>query len=475
LDYDTLWSPVARSSYFYRQGDYADTYSEGKFRRLISGRLGIDLNFTFFDSDGRFADDKRDTRFLRFRAVGPARGDLHWSYQFIQFRDRTQVLTPVPFTLVRPDRRDLLWLMDFELYRPSDSLPGWMTGLRIQSGHQSLRDYYGAYRLSSRDQRWSLWSRRTLWGWLTESEFIWEKLKIESADTGRWGAKASVGRSFVLAPTWTSAISLEASDWDTDPFSLSVIGIIGAGEDRYPLLPTLRVSRERSVPTLFDRERPNAESLYSNGLVSYSESGEPALENQWENAISVIWSGGRRHHTSERSAFYHLECRAAYIEDYSRWDDTASSAIDIHYRPVTDDVRSMGFAASAAAPLPGNLMLYANYAAKYAATLDQRRLHGYYPHKASAVLSWMQPQVQWGIDLRANVAGIWWYGDRRIEPTLYTEPHIFRIDLSGTATMRSFHFNYLVQNVFNFAYRTGAGYDMTGRTVRFGIEWHFLD
>ncbi|HUU44293.1 MAG TPA: hypothetical protein VM118_01060 [Acidobacteriota bacterium] len=483
LDTDTLWSRTARSSYFYRQGDFADTYSEGKFRRLIGSRLGTDLSFTFFDSDGRYADDNRSTRFLSLRLVGAAYRDWHWSYRFVQFRDQTFILTPEPFTSLAPQRNDLLWQMDFDVYRPAGASPGVMAGLRVQSGKQSLRDVWSGYRLRSNDRRWTVWGLTTLRGWNLDGEFLWETLDIDPVTAGRWGARVTAGRTLRLGPDWSAAMRLDVSDYDTDPLAVTAGAVIGPVAERLPLLPELRVSRERTVPSLFDRRRPGADSMFTVEYrgdfaiydVTYGESGAPDLEAQWDNAVSLVWHNRTPAAGGTPALSYQIEARAAYVENYTRWQDTSSVVTHVSYAPVAEDARTVGFSAALTAPFWGDFALTTAYAAKYAADLDDRRLTGYYPHKGSAILSWVRPQLHWGIDVRANLIGVWMYGDRRIQPTLYTEPHIVRVDLSGTATMGSFHFDYLIQNLFNFEYRTRAGYPGTGRTVRFGLEWHFLD
>jgi outer membrane receptor protein involved in Fe transport len=74
-----------------------------------------------------------------------------------------------------------------------------------------------------------------------------------------------------------------------------------------------------------------------------------------------------------------------------------------------------------------------------------------------------------------NAQGLWWYGDRRIDPTEYASPHALRVDLAASATMKDVTLTLQLQNVAGFPYRTAAGYPFAGRTLRFGIDWKFRD
>lgn len=472
LGYDTAWGAVPRSSYFYRQGDFTDTYSEGRFRRRFGRRYGLDLNFTFFNSDGRYVLDNRNLRTLRVQAIGPVRGDLFWSYRFMQFRDETIILVPEsphPLSSVTPRRDDLLWQMEWNVYRPDAASAGWLVGLEVQSGKQKISDNSAGYLFLSRDQRWSLWGERTLAGWVIDAEGIWEKLKIDPVTRNRWGFRLTAGRIVPLGRYGSALINVGLTDWDTDPAGVEVTGELApsAGPG---IIPTLRGERRRVVPTLFDRSRPSADPVFMVGSVPYAESGTPDLEAQWENVLSLKWRAG-----SPESPSLLVEARAAYIENYTDWADTSTDGSRIFYRPLSRDVRSAGVTAGFSIPMSRDFALVGNYTAKYAASLSEEKLSGYYPHKATAILTWDRTQLRWGFDVRANLIGFWAYGDRRINPTAYTEPHIFRLDISGAAILEGFTFNYLVQNILNFQYRTRAGYPMTGRMVRLGIEWHFLN
>lgn len=478
LVYDTAWGATPRSSYFYRQGDFTDTYSEGRFRRRFGRRFGLDLNFTFFNSDGRYALDDRSLRNLRFQAIGPVRGDLFWSYRFMQFRDETIVLVPEsPHALssVTPRRDDLLWQMEWNVYRPDASTAGWLVGLEVQSGKQRISDDAAGYLFFSRDQRWALWGERTVAGWVVDAEGIWEKLKIDPVSRNRWGLRVTAGRIVPLGTHWSVLINVGVTDWDNDPVGVEVTGELAPPPAWTGFIPTLRGERRRVVPTLFDRYRPTADPLLTLASATYSESGTPDLDAQWENALSLKWSAGSPEGRPATGPALLVEARAAYVENYTDWADTSTVESRIFYRPLSRDVRSAGVTAGFSIPMFRDFALVGNYTVKYAASLSEEKLFGYYPHKATAILSWDRTQLRWGFGVRANVIGFWAYGDRRINPTNYTEPHIFRLDVSGAAILEGFTFNYLVQNILNFQYRTRAGYPMTGRTVRFGIEWHFLN
>jgi hypothetical protein len=477
LDYDTLWAGPARSSYFFRQGDYGDSYSEGTFRRLFGPRFGLDLSFTFFNSTGRYLSDNRDTRFLNVQAAGPITQRLHWRYRFVQFRDKTIILTPEPFTVMTPRRDDLLWRIDWELYSPADSShDGWRTGVQIHSGKQKLRDDIEGYRLKSRDRRLTFWGRRTFRDFLLDGEIVLEELLIGDVAPDRWGLLLRVGRQLALGEMWDALVRINYSDWDTDPPAAGGVVLLTPDDDQPTLFPSLRLERRRDVATLFDRYRPAADSMFSlnatPGEVFYSEGGDAQLPAQWENAVSLRWSNGVRRETGWR---YAIAGRIAYIEDYIYWKDTSGVATHVAMHPVAEDVRSTGASIDLAIPVLRSLTLYTGYAVKYVVDLADVKLPEYYPHKANAILSWYRPRWHWDIDARINLIGVWWYADRRIDPTQFTEPHVFRFDISGMARMGEFSFNYLIQNVFDFAYRTRAGFPETGRTVRFGIEWLFRD
>ncbi|MBI3871463.1 MAG: hypothetical protein HY304_00100 [candidate division Zixibacteria bacterium] len=482
LEHDTLWGPKPRSSYFVRQGDFADTYSEAMFRRRFRQGIGIDLGFTFLNSDGRFVEDDRKLRHLDLQAIGPARHGTFWSYRFTQFRDKSMVVTPEMFDSVHPDRDDLLWQMEATLYRPALDGAGWTAGLTMQSGKQDLNDAPSGYHIHSRDRLWSLWGTNEWRGWLLDGNLDLEELNVDNAGPRRWLASAAAGKTWTMAGGWSATSRLRLANGDTDPLAPEATVVLTPGIHS-SALPVVRVERTRTLPTLFDRNRPRTDSVAligSTGGVFYSESGTPDLPAQWTNALSVRW--GAAHSADSSRQHLSIETYAAYVEDYIRWDDTllidtllGAPVLHDHARPTGGDCRTVGVAIGAYGPLWRKIVYDFAYAAKYAATLDGERLPGYYPHKAHLILSWIAPQFRYKVDLRLNAIGLWWYADRRIVPTLYTEPHVFRFDLSGSATMKSFTFYALMQNVAGFAYRTQAGYPYTGRMLRFGIDWHFLD
>jgi hypothetical protein len=237
------------------------------------------------------------------------------------------------------------------------------------------------------------------------------------------------------------------------------------------------LQRSRLVPTLFDRYRPletiNMAGVNSFGLEEYVEQGDRGLSAEWRNSMAFVLA--TRRDTSVSHLEFCSEAQATYVQRYIRWEDTSGVTSQAVYRPVSGDARTVGVAMAVHAPLFWKLHLWLNYAAKYAETLEHRRLEGYYPQKGSATVSWIAPEFRYGIDLRLNAAFLWWSGDPRIIPTGYTTAQTLRLDLSGSATMKSFTFYYSLQNVMNFPYRTSAGYDFTGRSVRFGFNWNFLD
>lgn len=483
LERDTTWGPRPRSSYFARQGDFSDTYSQAQIRQTFRGRLGLDLGFAFFGSDGRFAADNRDLRYLHLQLGGALGGGRFWNYRYTQFRDKTMVLTPEPFTMVHPQRDDLLWQMEASAYRPAGEQPGWNTGITVQSGKQKLSDPLQAYKVKSRDRLWSLWATGSLRGWFVDGSLSWEELLIDSVNPNRWSLSLAAGHQWRLRDIGNAIVNVKLADWDTDPMALEATAILAPDTGQSAALPTMRFARVRAVPTLFDRRRPQAEYGFltgaSTGLV-YSEQGDPGLRAQWTNALS--WRWGREHLPDGSRTRLTLEVHCAYVQGYLRWE--GAEAIDTilgtpvahhHYGPVAGDARTAGLACGVDGPLFAKLIYSVSYCAQYAETLEHRRLLGYYPHKGVAMLSWVAPQWRYGADLRLNATGIWWYGDRRIDPTGYASAHAFRFDLSGSATIKDFTFSAQMQNVAGFPYRTQAGYPFTGRTLRFGIDWHFLD
>jgi hypothetical protein len=481
LERDTLWEHPARSSYFYRQGDFADTYSEGRFRRVLGGRLGIDLDFTFFDSEGRYLSDNRDTRHLRAQLVAPLSSAVMWRYQFTQFRDKTRIVmpeSPSPLSQLTPRRDDLLWQMDVDLYRPEPlgSAGGWRGGLQIQSGKQSLRDALHGFRNGSKDQRWTLHAQTELVGWQLDAETGYERLDVEETLHERWRGRITAGRTATIAEQWLGAASVSATEYDTDPLGVELQASIGPAAQTLWFIPTVRVERTRVMPTLYDRHRPATDSLTAvsgfSSIIVYGESGDPSLEPQWNNMVSAYWTLGDAKGGGRALV---LEGRSAYIENYTAWQDISSTDDSIRYAPLGHDARTHGFGAALRSGSAAGFRMTLHYAAQYAEQTNGQRLAGYFPHKASAILNWHRDSLSWDVTTDANVVAVWWYGDRRIDPTLYESPHVFRIDLAGSATLHTFTFYYTVQNLFNFRYRTRAEYPMTGRTMRFGLDWRFLD
>jgi hypothetical protein len=483
LERDTTWGPRPRSSYFARQGDFSDTYSQAQIRQTFRERLGLDLGFAFFGGDGRFAADNRDLRYLHLQLGGALGGGRFWNYRYTQFRDKTTILTPEPFTTVHPQRDDLLWQMEASVYRPAGEHPGWNTGITVQSGKQELSDPLQGYSLKSRDRLWSLWTAGSLRGWFIDGNFSWEELLIDSVNPNRWSLSLAAGHQWRLRDIGDASVSVKVADWDTDPMALEVTAIFEPDTGQSAVLPMMRIERVRWVPTLFDRRRPQAEygplTGASTGLL-YSEQGDPGLRAQWTNALS--WRWGREHLPDGSRTRLTLELHCAYVQQYLRWEggevtDTTLGTPAAHYRygPIAGDARTAGLACGVDGPLFATLIYSISYCAQYVETLEHRRLPGYYPHKGIAMLSWVAPHWRYGADLRINATGIWWYGDRRIDPTGYASAHAFRFDLSGSATIKDFTFSAQMQNVAGFPYRTQAGYPFTGRMLRFGIDWHFLD
>jgi hypothetical protein len=273
-------------------------------------------------------------------------------------------------------------------------------------------------------------------------------------------------------------VQFSLSDWDTDPPSLDATAVLAPSRSSF-IRPTIRLARERVVPTLFDRDRPLVEFTMIDASQTgflYSEAGDPSLDDQWENSVSLQWGHDRIDDSARWAAT--VGAHAAYIENYTRWQGSADidSLLDtpvLHhrYRPVSTDARSFGAALGVHGRLIWRLHYLAHYAVKYATDLDNVKLAGYHPHKGVAMLSLIAPKWKYGVDLRLNAAGLWWYGDPRIDPTAYESSHAFRFDLSGSARVVGDLTLYaLMQNVANFQYRTAAGYPFTGRAVRFGLH-----
>jgi hypothetical protein len=480
---DTLWGSTPRSSYFARQGDFAETYSQAQIRYTARGQYGLDLGFAFFGSDGRFAADNRDLRHLHLQLGGPLSGGRFWSYRYTQFRDKTTVLTPTPLDGVHPRRDDLLWQMEATAYRPAGEHPAWIAGILVQSGKQKLSDPLQGYRIKSRDRLWSLWANSSLAGWFVDGALSWEELLVDSIAPSRWGLSLAAVRQWQMGGPGRFTLKAELTDWDTDPLAMAALAVLAPDTAGSSLLPTVRLERTRTVPTLFDRRRPLAEYAFVTGGTAgllYSEQGDPNLEAQWSNAVSLRWGG--IHPPDGSGTRLALEAHCAYVQHYWRWEgqepvDTILGApVTRHlYRPTAEDARVAGVGVGADGPLFAKFHYAVSYSAKYAASLAHQHLTGYYPHKGVVTVCWVAPHWRYGADLRLAATGIWWYGDRRIDPTGYASPHAVRLDLSGTATIKDFTFYAQMQNVAGFPYRTQAGYPFTGRTLRFGIDWHFLD
>ena len=476
LNRESEWPLQTHSSYFLRQGDFSETYSQGGLRRRFPLGVGIDFGFLFYENTGRYTSDDRKTRNLRLQLVGPLRGRTFWSVEFSQFQDRSQILTSDRFSSVGPYRDDLLYSLDASIYRPADSAMLRSAGLRIQSGKQDIKTL-SSYRLESHDRTWTLWGRGSARGWDLNANAALEQLRVETVDRSRWGLSLDGRRIWTVGDWGTGSVNVAISDWDTDPMAVSLGAALAVDRDGRDLIPTLRLERSRLIPTLFDRDRPRSSFTISQpaagGPNQYSEEGDAGLDGEWRNTVSLGVASARD--TSGSRLEFNSEAQATYVQRYIRWADVSESSSEAFYRPVSGDARSVGLAMGLHSRLFRKFHLWVSYAAKYAETLNHTRLPGYYPHKASAIVSWIAPQFRFGIDLHLNAAAIWWSGDPRIVPTGYRSTHVLRFDLSGSATMKSFTFYFSLQNVANFPYRTSAGVDFTGRTVRFGFNWNFLD
>lgn len=466
--HEAEWPLDAHSSYFLRQGDFGETYSEGRFRRRFPLALAVDLGFTFYKSEGRYILDNRDTRHLRWQVAGPLKGKFFWSLRFHQFRDRSWILTPQIYSGIQPRRDDLLYTVDALVYTSPADPAHPIFGMDLQSGKQDIKGI-GGYRLESHDRTWTLWGQRVVRGWLLKTAGTIDQLRIKSVDRSRWEASVE-GQQESPVQTWgTMALKAKFSGWDTDPFAPEVSAAIIADRTGYQLHPGIRLERIRVVPTLFDRYRPVDTTFFGSG--QYIESGDPSLHAEWRNMATIMLVSD----TARNAVDFTAEGQLTYAQHYTRWENISQSATEADDRPRSDDARTAGIALGLHTPLRWKFETWVNYAAKYAATVSGTKLTGYYPHKASVILSWIAPQFRYGIDIRLNSALIWWYGDGRALPTRYRNPHVFRWDLSGSARMKDFTFYYSIQNVANFQYRTDVGYDFTGRDVRFGINWQFLD
>ena len=463
------WPSQAKSSFFLRQGDFSETYSQGRFRRLYSRGYGVDFGFAFYENQGRYFADNRDNRYLRLQIVGPFRNQTFWSVRFVQFRDKTMILVPDTFTEIAATRDDLSYTLEGMLYRPPDSVrDGWKSGVTIRSAkHKAL--------VWAKDRVVSLWGEHLLAGWKLHAEGMINDFDSDSTSPSRWGALIEGRRIWQVGTFASAATELRLSDYDTDPLAVDLSASIAADRSDRRFVPTLKISRTRYVPSLFDRQgRGHSLALAGTPISQYSEIGDPGLDAEWRNELNL--SLATRPDSTPGAMDFVIQGHVGYAENYTRWTDANESLDTASYRPVSDDARTVGIALGLHAPLFWKLDIWTSYAAKYAETLDKARLEGYYPHKASAIVSWIAPQFRYKIDLRINSALIWWYGDPRTTPTLYaSSPHVLRWDLSASARMASFTFYYSIQNVLNYQYRTGAGQGFTAQTMRFGIKWLFLD
>jgi hypothetical protein len=476
LAHDTAWSEEPVFDFTFLQGDFSDTYSEGRFRAHTKRGFGMDLSGTFFSSDGRYATDTRDKRILGLELFGPIKKHYYWRARYSQFRDKSLVLTPEPFDFLRPARNDLLWTGEFAVARHGDSIQNWQIGARLTSGHQRLGST--SYTVSSDERDWQLFGETQIAGWNFSVRGGLEELEIDSTEVERWYTEASGSQEWQLSEMWAAAVQIGLSDWDTDPPSLGGTAVLAPNPPSL-LRPSLRLSRERAAPTLFDRDRPLAEYSLIDATQTgflYSEAGDPSLDDQWENSISAQW--GRESIDDSARFAVTVGAHAAYIENYTRWQGSVDTDTLLgnpvphyRYRPLSGDARSYGAAVGIHGRLFWKIHYLTHYSVKYATDLDNVKLTGYYPHKGVAMVSLIAPKWKYGTDVRLNAAGLWWYGDTRIDPTGYESSHAFRFDLSGSARVVGDLTLYaLMQNVANFPYRTAAGYPFTGRTVRFGLH-----
>jgi len=477
---DSEWPYRARSSYFLRQGDYGETYSQGSFRRVFPRGYGFDLGFAFYDNDGIVQHSRPKDRYVRLQLVGPLKQSAFWSLRLYQFRDKTNIHPPATFFGMLAERNDLLYVLEGSAYRPpdsSDSSTGWTAGITLQSQKQDIEDIFIDYKLYSRNKQWSLWGKRILYGWLVDARAIYETLDLGDSDPGRWGVSVTGERPLPLGPAWSNFVRWTVSDWDTDPPAPEISSTLTPSNQNHALVPALRLERTRIIPSQFDRlseERSNIFYDTQSLLIHrYIEAGDPSLNAEWRNEAALILTTPS---DSARRTEFSVEGHVAYAENHTRWLDVSTQPDTAIYSPVSDDARTIGLAVALHTPLFWKLEGWFDYAAQYAETVDHQRLDGYYPQKASVIVSWIAPQFAYKIDLRINSALLYWYGDSRIEPTPYVStPNVIRWDISASATMSSFTFYYSVQNVANFQYRTRAEQNYAVRHMRFGLDWHFID
>jgi hypothetical protein len=481
LRHDTGWSERPTFDFTFRQGDFSDTYSEGRFRARTKRGFGLDAGATFFSSDGRFAADNRDKRILSLEAFGPLRKQLYWRARYSQFRDKSLLLPPAPYDLLRPVRNDLLWSGEVALAHGGDSIPLWQFGARFVSGAQRLSD--PSYAISSEDRSVQLFGQAQIMGWHFDLFAGGEQLEIDSTTEERGIAGLSIARRWDLSDAWEAALGVSAGSRLDEPiipgFKAALSPRVNGG-----MMPHLRLSRQGTTHTMFDLHRPLAEFSIIDAMQTgyiYSEAGDPDLDDQWENSIGVQW--GSETFADSIALGWTVAGHAAYIENYTLWngvEDTdtllGNPVPHLRYRPRAEDARSLGAAVGLHGRLFWKLHFLTHYAVKYATNLDNEKLTGYYPHKGVAMVSLIAPKWKYNVDVRLNAAGLWWYGDTRIDPSGYEASHVFRFDLSGTArVVGDLTLFAMMQNVANFPYRSAAGFPLTGRTLRFGLHVTLYD
>jgi len=475
LERDTTWGDRPRFDWTFRQGDYSDTYSEGLFRVHSNAGVGIDLGFAFLGSNGFSFNDNRKKRILTVSSFGPIRPSLSWHAQFDQFTDGTTILVPSPYAdpaFVPPTREDLLWRLQGELGHMADSVADWTLNASVQSGHQRLKN--GSYRLNAKDRLWQLAGTGDWRGWLLDAKAGLAHFDIDSTNADRWQAQARAARSWRLNRSWLGSIRLSLDGDGDNSAGLSAVAALTPDSAAPWWQPGVRAATERVAPSLIDLDYPKRTMplILNQVPITYVEEGDPDLPVQWENSLSLHWNGG-----GDSTGHWALTAHTAYVSDYTTWDQGYDSLVNSNYvyAPRARDVRVFGGAIHGDHHLFWKLFLFADYAAKYAADLHNEKLAGYYPHKGSLMASLIAPQWGYGVDVRLNATGLWWYGDKRIVPTDYTTNHVFRVDLSGSARIKGMTLYALVQNVAGYRYRTSAGYPFTTRMVRFGFNILLLD
>lgn len=477
LDMGDRWPGQAQSSYVLRQGDFGETYSQGQFRRLLPRGYGADLGFAFYENSGPFFSDSRDTRHLRLNLAGPVAGVTGWSAQFEQYRDKTFILPGLEYGVRRPRRNDLHYNAAASFYHVPDTGAVWAAGLRRESAKHDLRDIVSGFRRETHEHRWSIWGERRIQGWDLHAEAVLDVLDTPQDESTRWGGLLS-GKRILPLREGSVLLDWRISDWDSDPIAPEIEATLHLADSVSTLVPGIKVGRTRIIPSLLERNAtPVSVDLDASGgsiIREYSEAGDPGLQAEWRNSLTLF--AAKTPEPGERGLHLVLEGHAAYTEGHTRWRDIDAAFDTASYMPVSSDARSGGVGFGLHAPLFWKFETWASYALKYAETISHDRLEGYNPHKAVWILSWIAPQLRYGIDLRLNSAVLWWYGDRRITPTPYaSSPNVARWDLSATAQMKSFVFHFSVQNITNFPYRTRAGEEYAVRALRFGFDWQFLD